>query len=259
MRLLDLTSEMDSEGEVRGWMPISPSIRAVDGTVRVAAIAMLMDALGGLRSITASDPDWALTADLSISLTTPPISDTVQADLHVRRRGRRTLVIEVDLTDDGDTTIGQGLMTFSVIPRPEAVAEVNIATTPGRRSMSRLPDGEPPAGDYVAELGMVQLDHGVLRLDLRPEVTNTVRALHGAVHTAMIDEATVSLARHLIGREVVVTDVHLAFMRLAHEGPIIATAIAIGEPHRDRLTARVELRDANGVVCSMATTSAVAP
>lgn len=258
MRLLDLTSEMDAAGDVRGWMPITPAIRAADGTVRVAAIAMLMDALGGLRSITASAPDWALTADLSISLTAVPTSERVQADLHVRRRGRRTLVIEVDLSDDGGPPIGNGLMTFSVVPRPESVADVTIDSSPGRRSMSQLADTEPACVDYVGELGFVDLDHGVLQLALRPEVTNTVRALHGAVHTAMIDEATASLARHLMGGEVVVTDVQLAFMRLAHEGPITATARAIGAAHDGRLTARVELRDAAGTVCSMATTTAVA-
>ena len=258
MRLLGLDSEIDAHGEVHGWMPVTDAIRTADGSVRISAIAMLMDALGGLRSITAADPDWALTADLSIAMFAVPTTDVVGADLHVRRRGRRTLVIEVDLTDTV-TSIGHGLLTFSVVPRPERMAEVRIESTPGRRSMSGLDPDQPPTLDYIAELGFTEHAPGHLSVDLRPEITNTVLALHGGVHTAMAEEATASLARHEMQAPAVVTDVHLAFMRLAHDGPITATAIPIGRAHDGRLTARVELTDANGELCSMATTTAVAP
>ena len=64
MSLLALESEQDETGDVRGWMPVTPFSSTPDGMARLATVAMLVDALGGMRSITASDPDWAFTADM---------------------------------------------------------------------------------------------------------------------------------------------------------------------------------------------------
>ena len=127
--------------------------------------------------------------------------------------------------------------------------------------MSHLDPGEPPPDDYLAEIGVVAQDPGVVVVDLRPEVANTVGALHGGVHTAMMDEASASLGRHLLGPGAETTDVHLAFLELGRSGPLRAEASPVGSPGADgdRLTAEVRLVDAEGRLCSYATTEVMVP
>lgn len=253
MRMVALECEQDANGDLRGWLPVVPAVTGPDGMPRIAAVAMLVDALGGLRSISASAPDWAFTADLSIHLLRGGPMDRLQADIHVRRRGRRTLVIEAELRADGVRPVGSAILTFAVVPRPHRVADIEIDLTPGRRAMVTLDEGQPPVEDYIAEHGFTAMEPGVVMCPLRPEVENTAGALHGAVHTALVDESAVSLGRHLLGGEVVTTDVHLAFLELGRVGPIRATAVAVGEAAFDRATVTVEITDGNGDLCSYAT------
>jgi acyl-coenzyme A thioesterase PaaI-like protein len=253
MRLLSLESEQDENGDIRGWLPVSPAIVGPDGMPRIAAVAMLVDALGGLRSISASAPEWAFTADLSIHLLPGGAMERLQADLHVRRRGRRTLVVEADLLADGVRPVGSALLTFAVVPRPQHLVDIQIDMQPGRRPMSNLESDEPPTVDYIDELDLEVVEPGVVVCRLRPEVENTVGALHGAVHTALIDEASTSLGRRLLGGDVVTTDVHLAFLELGRTGPMRASANLVGNAAFDRLSVTVEITDGNGDLCSYAT------
>ncbi|CAB4791550.1 unannotated protein [freshwater metagenome] len=254
MSLLALESEQDLSGDVRGWMPVTPYTAAADGMPRLATVAMLVDALGGLRSITASDPEWAFTADMSIHLLPVGPIEVLQADLHVRRRGRRTLVIEAELLADGERPAGSALLTFAVVPRPEHLVNITIDMTPGRRMMNRNSEHEHLEIDYLDELQLLVTAPGSARIELHPTVCNTVGALHGAVHASLVDEASASLARALLGRDVVTTDMHLAYLELGRVGPLSATALSVGGPSSDHVSAVVEIRDGNGMLVSYATT-----
>jgi len=258
MSLLGLEVEQSDSGDVRGWMPVTSLTASPDGMPRLAAVAMLVDALGGMRSITASDPDWAFTADMSIHLLPAGPTDLLQADLHVRRRGRRTLVIEAELLADGERPAGSALLTFAVVPRPEHLVNIVIEMTPGRRLMSRNSAHEQLVSNYLDELEIHANEPGRVTVELRPVVSNTVGALHGAIHASLIDEASVSLARSHFGSDAITTDIHLAYLELGRLGPITATATAIGGPADGRLTAWVDVRDGNGALVSTATTQVVA-
>lgn len=258
MTLLAIELEQADTGDVRGWLPVTPHIISPDGMPRLAAVAMLVDALGGMRSITASQPDWAFTADLSIHLLPAGPMDRLQADLRVRRRGRRTLVIEAELTADGERPAGAALLTFAVVPRPQHLVNITIDMTPGRRMMSANSEFEHLTSDYLAELQLSTRTPGIASVELRPVVANTVGALHGAVHAALIDEASASLGRSVFDSDVVVTDLHLAYLELGLSGPLEAVATPVGDPTRNHLTAVVEVRDGNGSLVSYATTEVVA-
>lgn len=254
MTLLALESEIDASGDVRGWMPVVDHLLGADGMPRIGAVAMLVDALGGMRSITASDPDWAFTADMSLHLVPAGSMTTLQADLHVRRRGRRTLVIEAELLADGTRRAGSAVLTFAVVPRPQHLVDIRIDMTTGRRRMSAAIDAAVLDGDYIGEIAPVTLAPGSLELELRPQVANTVGALHGAVHASLIDEASVSLGRELLGGDCVTTDFHLAYLELGRISPVQVVATPVGGPGDDRLTCRVEVRDGDGAMSSVATT-----
>ena len=258
MSLLALESEQDEAGDVRGWMPVTAFTSSVDGMPRLATVAMLVDALGGMRSITASDPDWAFTADMSIHLLPAGPMEMLQADLHVRRRGRRTLVIEAELLADGERPAGSALLTFAVVPRPEHLVNITINMTPGRRMMNANSAHERLESNYFDELQLAAAAPGVVTIELRPVVCNTVGALHGAIHASLIDEASASLGRSMFGTDAITTDIHLAYLELGRVGPLTATATAIGDATNGRLTTAVEVRDGNGELVSTATTEVVA-
>jgi acyl-coenzyme A thioesterase PaaI-like protein len=86
-------------------------------------------------------------------------------------------------------------------------------------------------------------------------VGNTVGALHGGVHTALVDEAAASLGRKILGPTATTTDIHLAFMELGFTGPMRAEATLLGhpDPDADRVGAVVQVLDGNDRVCSYAT------
>lgn len=256
MRLLSIESEQTPDGDVRGWLPVTDAIVAPGGGPSIGAVGMLVDALGGMRSITAADPDWAFTADMSIHLLPTGPIDWLEALIRVRRRGRRTLVLEAELRTHEERPAGLAVMTFAVVPRPEHLVNITIDMSPGRRRMSTLGPDQPAPGRYHEELGFVEESTGIIIAELRPEIGNTVGALHGAVHAALIDEASASLGRTLLGPTAATTDLHLAFMELGMVGPMRAEATLLGAPDPDaeRITVMVDLIDGNGRVCSHATT-----
>lgn len=260
MRLLAMESEQFDNGDVRGWLPVTPLITGPDGGPRIGAVAMLVDALGGMRSITAAAPDWAFTADMSLHLLPTGPIDRLRADIRVLRRGRRTLVLDAELRTDDDRPAGLAVLTFAVVPRPDHLVDIVIDTSPGRRIMSALDPDQRAPEDYHEELGFIEQGTGVVMVDLRPEVGNTVGALHGAVHTALIDEAAVSIGRTLLGPTATTTDLHLAFMELGLTGPMRAEARVVGapDPAGDRLSAVVEVFDGDDRVCSYATVEVTA-
>jgi len=255
MRLLALESEQFENGDVRGWLPVTPLIAGPDGGPRIGAVAMLVDALGGMRSISAAAPDWAFTADMSLHLLPTGPIDRLRADIRVLRRGRRTLVLDAELTTDDDRPAGLAMLTFAVVPRPDHLVNIVIDTSPGRRVMSSLDADQVPPDNYYEELGFIEQETGIITVELRPEVGNTVGALHGAVHTALIDEAAVSLGRSLLGPTATTIDIHLAFMELGTAGPMRAEARLVGAPDSasKRLTAVVQVFDGTNRVCSYAT------
>ena len=255
-----MESEQFENGDVRGWLPHSPIFAGPDGGPRIGAIGMLVDALGGMRSITAAAPDWAFTADMSLHLLPTGPIERLRADIRVLRRGRRTLVLDAELSTDDGRPAGLALLTFAVVPRPDHLVDIVIDTSPGRRELSRLEDGQIPPTDYHEELDLREVSPGVVTVGLRPEVGNTVGALHGGVHMALIDEAAVSLGRTLIGPTATTTDVHLGFLELAMTGPIRAEAVPVGDPDPGcgRLTAVVQVLDGDGRVCSHATVEVTA-
>jgi uncharacterized protein (TIGR00369 family) len=192
---------------------------------------------------------------MSLHLLPTGPTDRLQADITVLRRGRRTLVLDATLSTGDGRPAGLAVLTFAVVPRPDHLVNIVIDTSPGRRMLSQLEGDQTPPTNYHEELGFIEHETGIVMVDLRPEVGNTVGALHGGVHTALVDEAAASLGRSLLGPTATTTDIHLAFMELGTTGPMRAEAQLVGEPDHDgdRLTAVVQVFDGVDRVCSYAT------
>lgn len=261
MRLLEVEVETDADGDLRGRLAARPEIERPSGGPRIGALGVFLDGLGGLRSLAAAAPDWAFTADLSIHLLPTGPVDGLVADVEVLRRGRRTLIVETVLSTTDGRPAGTGTLSFTIVGRPAAMADVVIEQPPGRRELSPLPVGEARPDDYATGVGVRSPRPGLAVVELVPEVANTVGALHGGVHTLMADVASSTLGEDLLGPGAETVDVHLAFLELGRRGPLQAEAVAIGPaaPDGDRLTVEVRLTDADGLLCSYATTEVARP
>ena len=118
-------------------------------------LATLVDMVCGGLAVRAAAPDWIATSDMSLSLTRAPTGPQVEARGRVIRKGRTTLIIEVDLLDaPGEGRPGTGpplglaIASFSVLPRArlrrssiptpgaapgsEGATAASIATSPRR-------------------------------------------------------------------------------------------------------------------------------
>ena len=162
-------------------------------------------------------------------------------------------MIEVDLVGDAGRSAGRAILTFAVVPRPEHLAGLDVRVEPGRRRMGET--DEILDVEWLIEVAPTVVRPGTVVLESRREVQNTVGALHGAMHAALVDEASVTLGRSLLGGPCAVVDLQLAYLDLALSSPLTATAEPVGRPSvGDRsFAAVVELRDAEGRLCSHST------
>lgn len=222
--LRDLALEVESRPDdtATGWLRVTPHVVGADGAIEPGALAMLVDVLGGGLSIRAVLPDWAATADLALQLLRADVTpgDVVRADARVVRKGRTTLVTEVDIRV-GDSTLGWGSMTFSVLPRRDDTLAWNGSSNEvTRTAFGADADGfTRPLADAV---GATVVRPGVVALPYSEYVRNSFGAVQGGV---------VAMLGALAGRDALggakagpVLDLHVAYLAQARTGPIVATA-----------------------------------
>jgi acyl-coenzyme A thioesterase PaaI-like protein len=227
--LRDLALEIESrpDDSATGWLRVTPQLADAGGTLDPGALAILVDVLGGGLSIRAVLPDWAATADLALQLLGTEVApgDTVRADASVVRRGRTTLVTEVDLrrTSD-DTTLGWGSMTFSVLPRRADTLDWNRDDGPGQVTRTSFgADGPHPTRPLVDAVGATVTERGVVVLPYTEYVRNSFGAVQGGV---------VAMLGAIAGRSALggarVLDLHVAYLAQARTGPLVARADVVG-------------------------------
>ena len=181
--LRDLMVSMEFQGKGRSTVraPVVPEVCTDQGAMRVGILATLGDMVGGGLSIRAVYPDWIATADLSIHTTGRATSGVVAAAGSVIRAGRTTVVVEVNVHQETDTsvekaaTIGSVMMTFSRLPRREDNREVEIDED-SRQTVDLAAPGSGLTRPYLDELGIRVLDEaaGVVELDMTDYVRNSV-------------------------------------------------------------------------------------
>ncbi|HEY6531147.1 MAG TPA: hypothetical protein VIY72_02500 [Acidimicrobiales bacterium] len=258
--LLGADVELRTGTDLRGWMPVVPHVATASGAPSLAAMGMLLDIVGGTSAALAARPDQVFTADMSVHLLPSVVVDEVVCDVHVRRRGRRTLVQEFSLEGGRGEPVGRGTTTFVVTRRSDDGPDVESHDFHGRQPFWPLGPDEEPAR-YREELGLRIDGPGEVSIDARWQVANNVGALNGGVQAAMIDESATSLGRVHLAPTAEATDAHIAFLRPGLKGPLRAVATLVGgpAPEGDRLTAEVRLLDAEGTLCTFATTEVVVP
>ena len=260
LRELGLEVDQRDDGTLVGHLPVRDAVRAPSGEPLLGVVATMVDMMGGMASIRACTPDRVATADMSLHLLPTGGTDRIDATMHIRRRGRRTLVVEVELFDDRGGPAGLATLTFAVLPQPPGAPVL-----PGI-DLGRRPVMEPSGGTdrpFHGALGLRSTAPGTVEIDVVPAVQNSLGALNGGFLTATIDAAVAGAATEALGRPAETVDLQVAFLELGRVGPVRAVAEpvdgATGADGRALVEVTVLDGGAGDELLTRATAVAVAP
>ncbi len=127
--------ERGPEGSVL-QLSIVPEILDQGGRLRVGVAAAVVDIIAGETAIREVLPEWIATSNLSLQVGELPGNGTLRTRPRVLRRGRTTLVMEVDLDHvESGAECGLATIGFSILPsRNDLQARVHWAENPEPRS-----------------------------------------------------------------------------------------------------------------------------
>lgn len=219
LRDVGLEVESRADGTATGCLPVRPELLAPGGALEPGVLAILVDVLGGGLAIRSVLPDWTATADLALQLVRADVSvgETVEAWAAVVRKGRTTLVIEVDLRA-GDEPLGWGSMTFAVLPRRHDTLEWDAPSDEVARTVFTGERGRLP-GPILDAIGAVRLASATVSMPFSGYVRNSFGAVQGGV-VAMLGGAS---GRAALGERAML-DLHVAYLAQARVGPFVARA-----------------------------------
>jgi uncharacterized protein (TIGR00369 family) len=229
LRDLALEVQHRDDGTSAAWLPVVPELLDDTGRVRAGVLATLVDVIGGGLAAQAAAPDWIATADLTLHLVRGVRDGSVEAVARVLRRGRTTVVIDVELRR-GDDVVGVATMTFSVLPRRDTNPVITFAGGTPRTSF--VVPGSGFAAPLLDEVGcrVVDAAAGVVELPVADYNRNSLGALQGGVVAMGIDVAAEAALRAACGTPVVVTDLQVTYLALVRGTLRTDTTVLHAEP-----------------------------
>ena len=249
--LRDLRVSLEFQGQGRAVIraPVVPEIRTQDGSLQVGAVATLIDVLGGALTARAVYPDWIATASLSVHMTGRPVSDTVVAAGEVIRAGRTMAIIDVDIREEindpagSSKSIGTAMMTFSRLPRREDTPSLKLDMD-APETVDFGIEGSGLKRPYREAAGVRVLDEGagVVELEMKEYVRNSVRVLQGGMIAVLADTAGEMAAGAAAGRPMATKDLAIQYLSQGKKGPFRTRARVVRTTDDTALT-RVEVID----------------
>ena len=217
------------DGDVLGGELAFVPAMAENGTMPIAALVFLVDAVAGVSIDT--DPDaWAFTADLSVRLTALIPRTTIDATTTILRNGSRSATARVDLAANGEP-IGTSITSFSRVARRDTdppKPPFDVASTISRLRVDPIDTTLRVACEFVE--GAVP---GVISGGLRPDLLNPAGAMQGAIVAALAEVAATDLAdahRAMGTDRHAVVDIDVRYLAQNRIEPIVATASFAGPP-----------------------------
>jgi len=229
LRDLDVEMESRPDGTASAWLPVVPAVAAPGGAPMAGVLATVVDMVCGGLAVRAVAPDWIATSDMSLSLTRAPTGPQVEARGRVIRKGRTTLIIEVDLLDaPGEGRPGTGppvglaIASFSILPRREATPLID----PDAWGRSRFGGGQGRLDRHITEaIGLEVIDGpgGRVSLPVADYVHNSFGAIQGGIMALLGDAAGALAVAGALGVDAATVDLHVAYLALGKVGPIVST------------------------------------
>ncbi len=209
----------------------------------LAVLSIVIDVAGAGIALSAIEPDWIATVDMSVQSVAAPDADHLSVVVTPVRIGSRLVVVRADV-HDGDETAPKaavGFLTFTRIPGTATAAE-KPDFSPGRSEME--PSAAGPPARLLDRLGYERLEHdrdqsgGRLSMTVHDYVRNSFGAPNGGVMAHFL----ASGARQWAGDGVDVSDIHVRYLAQANTGPIV-TALDVLRNNQHGATVIVEARD----------------
>lgn len=231
---------------------MSPPAIASRGAASMAAVAFLIDVVGGM-TIDVDPSCWAFTSDLSIRLPRAAAPEMIDTRLTTLRNGARSAVCEIALLVDG-VEWGSSIISFAKVARRDG--DPVKPPFDAHAAVTRMPSA-PLDESLRAAAGFVSVDptHGVVHATLRDELLNPAGAMQGAVVAGLVETAAEDLADVVLTgeRPHIVTEMEVRFLAQNRRSPIASVARFVGPPSDGMV--RVDLVDDAG--SGRLTTSAV--
>jgi acyl-coenzyme A thioesterase PaaI-like protein len=251
--------------------PLDDPHRNAAGTAALGFLAALVDIACAPVALIAGAPDWTATQDMSLHATGWIAEGPAVADARLRRAGRNTVVVGVDVYDGkgvhdldelvagidanggvpsvrgtGPTLATRGLLTFARIPRSASAAASTFdpaALVGQKRSMG--PE-EPVTAPMLERIGLEVVDagEGVVEIARSDYVRNSFGTINGGVLGAVFQGAAEAMCPGLVA-----TDLSIHYLSQVQEGPArtvgsvsrradghaVVTLEAVDAGHRDQL------------------------
>ena len=227
LRDLGLEIETTADHTARAWMDVSHAVAAPWGGVTAGVLATMVDAVCGNLAVFAAVPDRVATADLALTVLRPADGPQIEAAGRVIRRGRTTVVVEVELSD-----VAWATATFAVLPQRAETPGPVVGRPTGRRAL--LGGSGRPIGRWLGdEIGLAVTDAaaGALSIGLSDYVTNSFGALQGGMVAFVAEQAGATAIGAALGAPATTVDLHIAYLAQCRGGPFrtAATVLAAGD------------------------------
>jgi len=258
------TQRLDVD-HVRSWMPRQAALGADDGSIRVAAMAMVIDVAGASVGLSAATPDWIATADLAYWTARPIIEGPAICDTRLVRKGKGVIVVEADVYDGCGTEhmmgerAGHARLTFSRIPASASAAagRVDRSGAPTARTSISGPDSGLTQPLFDA-LGLRFGDDvvGHVQCDKSDYVRNSFGTINGGVVCAIFEASAERAARAAAGTHLVARDLQVHFLSQTKVGPACATSRVLrSDDHHAVVESRLVDAGNSDTILALATTT----
>lgn len=234
-----------SEGRATLTLPVVPEVLDAGGRVRVGVVATLADIIAGEAAVREALPGWMATLGLSLQVGDLPGDGHLRAQSHMIRKGRTTLVYEVEVEHaESGAQVGLSTLTFSLLPaQTELQSRAIWAEEPAPETAFALEDSGFTAPLLeTAGFAFDPKDASIVHLAKTAYVGNTLEAVTGGMVATLAEVAAEHHTARTLGEPARVRSLEVHFLKLARKGPIRATARTIGQLAAGRVV-RVELRD----------------
>lgn len=208
------------------------------GVLRLSVLTFLADVSAGVTLDT--DPGaWTFTTDLSLFMPVRRAPGRVTTTTTVVRQGRRSAHALVDVVDERRQLLAAGAIGFAHVPR-KAGDPPKPRVTP-QMMAQRFANPGRLSSPLRQEAGIVQVDpeHGVVEIEVRPEVCNPAGTLQGAMVALIAEAAAEDLVGSLAGQPVAVTEMDIRYLAQANVGPVRTQSRLIGSRPEDPVEVRL--------------------
>ncbi len=197
------------------------------GMVRASVLAFVIDVVAGIPLDQDRDV-WTLTSDMTVRMRPVAAPARIDATSTILRQGRRSATSVVELVTDEGAPIAAGAIGFAKIPRkPDDPPKPNVplGEIP---SIFRSPTLLTRLLREEAGIEVIDAVEGVVQVEVTADLRNPAGTLQGAMVALLAEAAAEDLMAARFGSPVVVTDLDLRYLRMAHVGPVRTRSRLLG-------------------------------